>query len=83
MGRFGEATILVKPQYRGGIKINYSRCTGCGRCYEISPSDIFGFEVETRLLTVDYPEDCFYCGACILECPAKEAIHMELPLACL
>ena len=74
---------LMKLQYRGGIKINYANCKSCGRCYEMCPADIFGFDAETRLLTVDYPEDCFYCGACILECPAKDAIQMELPLACL
>ena len=56
----------AKPEnkYRGGIKIDYSRCKGCGTCYEVCPSDVFGFNAETRLLTADYPEDCFFCGAC-------------------
>lgn len=77
--RFSETNL----EYRGGIKIIYSRCKGCGRCYEICPVDIFGFDTETKLVTVDYPEECWYCGACILECPSKGAIQMEIPLACL
>jgi adenylylsulfate reductase, subunit B len=72
-----------QPRYKGGIKVNYSHCKACGRCYEVCPADVFGFDSESRLLTVDYPEDCFYCGACLLECPAKEALKMELPLASL
>jgi adenylylsulfate reductase, subunit B len=69
--------------YRCGIKINHSLCKGCGRCYEVCPADIFGFDTESRLLTVDYPEECWYCGACIFECPVKGALQMDLPLACL
>ena len=74
---------IINEQYRGGIKIDYSRCKGCGRCYEICPTDIFGFDAQTRLLTVEYPDECWYCGACIFECPVKGAINLELPLACL
>ena len=65
------------------IKINYARCIGCKKCYEICPTDVFDFDDETRLLTVTYPEDCWYCGACIYDCPVEGAIHMELPLLCL
>lgn len=73
----------MNQEYRGGIKINYSRCKGCGICYEVCPADIFGFDAETKLLTVDYPEDCWYCGACIFDCPVEGAIQMDIPLACL
>jgi len=69
-------------RYRGGMKINYARCTGCGICYEICPTDIFGFDKKTRLITVDYPEECWYCGSCTYDCPTQ-ALEMELPLACL
>ncbi len=74
---------MMNQQYRGGIIIDYSRCNGCGKCYEICPTDIFSYDSKTKLLTVEYPEECWYCGACLFDCPCEGAIHMELPLACL
>ena len=73
----------MEQKYSGGIKIDYSLCTGCGTCYEVCPTDIFSFDDEAKLVTVEYPEECWYCGACIYDCPVKGAIRMELPLACL
>lgn len=70
-------------RYRGGIIINYGLCIGCGECYKVCPSDIFNFDEETKLVTVAYPEECWYCGACIYDCPIEGSIRMELPLACL
>lgn len=70
-------------KYRGGVRIDYSRCTGCGTCYEVCPADIFGYDAQSKLVTVDYPDECCYCDACIYECPAKGAIRLEFPLACL
>jgi NAD-dependent dihydropyrimidine dehydrogenase PreA subunit len=70
-------------KYRGGVKINHASCKGCGRCYDMCPADIFGFNAETRLVTVDYPEECWYCGACIFECPSKGTIQLDLPMTCL
>jgi adenylylsulfate reductase subunit B len=69
--------------YRGGPRIDYSKCTGCGKCYEICPTDIFVFDQISRLIKVMYPEECWYCGACIYDCPAKGAIELDLPMACL
>ena len=73
----------MEIKYRGGIKIDYSLCTGCGICYEVCLADILGFDSETKLLTVEYPEECCYCAACVMDCPANGAIRMELPLSCL
>ncbi len=69
--------------YKCGIKIDYSRCTGCGKCHEICPADIFMFDDSSKLLTVEYPEECCYCGACIMDCLVEGALRMELPLLCL
>ena len=69
-------------KYRCGIIINYAKCTGCGTCYDICPSDIFGFDKRNRLVTVDYPEECWYCGSCTYDCPTN-ALDMDIPLACL
>ncbi|MBW1997445.1 MAG: ferredoxin family protein [Deltaproteobacteria bacterium] len=69
-------------RFRCGIRINYAKCVGCGTCHDICPTDVFGFDSQSRLITVDYPEECWYCGSCIYDCP-NNALEMELPLACL
>jgi NAD-dependent dihydropyrimidine dehydrogenase PreA subunit len=70
-------------KYRGGILVNDDLCVGCKQCYEICPLDIFAFDPETKRPIVAYPQDCWYCGACIYECPVDGTLRMELPLACL
>jgi NAD-dependent dihydropyrimidine dehydrogenase PreA subunit len=70
-------------RYRGGILIDLALCVGCARCYEICPPDVFEFDHQSGRPVVAHPEECWYCGACIYECPADGALRMELPLACL
>lgn len=73
----------MEIKYRGGIQINYAKCTGCGKCYEVCPMDIFSFDPVSRLVTVAYSDECWYCGSCILDCPVEGALSLEIPLACL
>jgi NAD-dependent dihydropyrimidine dehydrogenase PreA subunit len=73
----------MPTHYRGGVRINYAKCIGCKTCYEICPADVFRFEENSKMLTVVYPEECWFCGACIYDCPSEGALTMELPLACL
>ncbi|MBW1996482.1 MAG: ferredoxin family protein [Deltaproteobacteria bacterium] len=57
--------------------IDRELCTGCGTCEDICPGDIIrmnGDEPE-----VAYPEECFHCGACFLDCP-EEAISYRIPI---
>jgi NAD-dependent dihydropyrimidine dehydrogenase PreA subunit len=69
-------------EYRGGPRINYAKCTGCQNCYDVCPPDIFSFDKRTKQVSVSYPEECWYCGSCLYDCPAEGAIELELPLAC-
>ena len=76
-------SINLEMRYRGGIVVNDGLCAGCKDCYEACPSDVFEFDEESMRPVVAFPEDCWYCGACIYECPVNGALRMELPLACL
>jgi len=58
--------------------IDQNLCQRCGTCYDICPQDVFGFQ-EDEIPTVDYPDECWYCGACVLDCPV-EAVSLRLPL---
>jgi len=41
-------------------------CIGCNRCVEKEP-------------IVMYPEECWFCGGCVEECPAPGAITLVHP----
>ena len=59
-------------------QLDKTLCQRCGTCYEICPQDLFGFR-ENEVPTVDYPDECWHCGACVLDCPV-EAVSLRLPL---
>ena len=49
--------------------VDQNKCTGCGNCVEICPSEVYGME-EDKSNPV-HPEECIECWACVNECPAK------------
>lgn len=63
-------------------KINYAKCSNCGKCYDNCALDVFAPERGLGIYTVKYKEDCWHCGACVLDCP-QEAIELTLPFSCL
>jgi adenylylsulfate reductase, subunit B len=59
-------------------KIDYKKCIGCKKCYDLCPEDVFTLGEETGLPVVSYPEECWFCGICWMECP-KRAVDVRLP----
>lgn len=51
---------------------------GCTICDVFCPGDIIYREDKTELPVVKYPDECWYCGACALHCPA-DAITILFP----
>jgi NAD-dependent dihydropyrimidine dehydrogenase PreA subunit len=60
------------------IRVNPEKCNGCGVCVDICPCDVFRPNPETGLAEGTYEEDCWYCGACEMDCPTQ-AIIVDLP----
>jgi len=60
------------------ITFDYEKCSGCGRCYDLCPMDVIGWNKEKNQPTPDYSEDCWFCGSCWLECPDR-AIDIQYP----
>ena len=60
------------------IQIDQELCTNCGTCVEVCIMDILQEGEETP--RVAYPDECWYCGACMMDCPV-DAIKMDLPYA--
>jgi adenylylsulfate reductase subunit B len=59
--------------------IDKTKCANCGTCYENCPLDVFHWSKDGRETEVKYPEECWHCNACKLDCP-NGAIQLRLPL---
>jgi len=60
--------------------IDKKLCNTCGICYSICPQDVFFFDkAQKQVPAVAYPQECWYCGACVVDCP-KGAVSLTLPL---
>jgi ferredoxin len=54
------------------VRIDKERCTQCGACIRVCPSDAAKNRVYGKIL----PADCFSCGRCLSVCPV-DAIKYE------
>ena len=59
--------------------INKDICTGCGKCVEVCPSDVFWGSKKGEVPVVAYPDECWHENACVMDCPVK-AITLRIPL---
>ena len=58
--------------------VNEEQCVGCGICIEICPLDVLKRENDKAI--VKYPEECWHCRACVMDCP-RQAITIRYPLS--
>lgn len=59
--------------------IDKQKCKKCGLCAEICPMDVLKADKVTKEISVRYPEECWHCRACVLDC-AADAIRIRYPL---
>lgn len=63
------------------IYYNEEICVGCNRCVAVCQCDILlPAQEEGGTPVVMYPGECYYCGACVMECPRAGAIELRHPL---
>ncbi|MBI4321090.1 MAG: 4Fe-4S binding protein [Chloroflexi bacterium] len=60
-------------------RIDLEKCNGCGRCDEICPGDLIHVDEASNFPVVQYPDECWHCGCCRIDCPV-EAIEIRLPI---
>lgn len=60
--------------------INDEKCIACGTCVNVCPMDVFWGSEEREIPIINYPDECWHCNSCILECPAEGAIKLRIPL---
>ena len=61
------------------LKVDFNKCNGCKICYNECPMDVFAWDEEKKKPVVAYPDECWYCGACEIDCPVK-AIDLSLSI---
>lgn len=59
--------------------IDPERCIGCIKCAQICCMDVFGPAEPQKVPQIRYPEECWHCRACVMDCPSK-AITLRYPL---
>jgi ferredoxin len=59
--------------------LDETRCTGCGDCVTLCPTDCL--ELAGHLPWLPRPLDCISCGLCVLVCPveALSIANLDLP----
>ncbi len=58
------------------FKVTTERCTGCGTCTEVCPTEAIKIENGKAAITME----CIDCGACPRVCP-EGAIKMQISSA--
>lgn len=60
--------------------IEKEKCVFCTVCAEICPLNVLKADKEKKEIVVRYPEECWHCRACVVDCP-KEAVSIRYPLS--
>lgn len=61
------------------LKLDTDKCTGCGRCIEVCPHNVFELTSGKSIIT---DEDlCMECGACAKNCPSN-ALDVKQGVGC-
>jgi NAD-dependent dihydropyrimidine dehydrogenase PreA subunit len=76
---------LDRSNFTCHIPIEYDQevCIGCNRCVEACMNDVMAPNAEKgQTPLVFHPDECWYCGSCVMECPLKDkdAIKVVWPM---
>ncbi len=64
-----EAGVKIQSLSQDVLR-NEERCTHCGACITICPTDAFELDLTTRRVDF-YNDKCIACGICIKACPPR------------
>ena len=80
----GRAPLDMFSNFRGYVKNDLAKCTGCGACVPTCPVKALDFKAEHRpdgsINVQEYRIDlgkCFSCNACIEVCPESSLYYSK------
>ena len=57
------------------------KCNGCNHCVEVCPVDVYMPHPEKgKPPIILHPDECWYCGCCVNDCPRSGAIKFNWPI---
>ena len=59
--------------------IDETKCIRCGLCEKICTMNIFLPPKDGNIPHIMYPEECWHCTACKMDCPSG-AITLRIPI---
>ena len=59
--------------------VDKSKCIGCGKCVDVCQTDVFFGSKNNEIPVISYPDECWHCNSCVLECPTEGAISLRIP----
>ena len=63
------------------VKFNPEICNGCNDCVETCQIDVFIPHPQIgKPPIILHPEECWYCGCCVVDCAHPGAIQFNYPL---
>ena len=61
--------------------IDSGKCLPCKICVEVCPEDVFFGSRKNEVPQVTYPDECYHCAACVMDCPTGGiSLYLPLPL---
>ena len=61
------------------LTYDISKCTGCGRCIEVCPHQVF--QLHNNKSEIVDKDACIECGACVKNCPF-DALSVQPGVGC-
>ena len=59
--------------------IDKENCIKGSKCMSICPLDVYGPVKKGEFPVVRFPEECWHCRACVMDCPVG-AIELRYPI---
>ncbi len=76
MYAFPNVTTPGKP-----VTFDPEICNGCNQCVEVCQVDVYISNPEDgQPPIILHPDECWYCGCCVIDCPCPGAIKINWPL---
>jgi NAD-dependent dihydropyrimidine dehydrogenase PreA subunit len=80
MSRARTCRVIPENTSHRPVIIDAGLCTGCNRCVEVCPADLFlPNQTKGKPPHVVFGSECWYEGSCVTVCPV-EAIRLVPPL---
>ena len=63
------------------ITFDESKCIGCNTCVDVCRCDVLmPNPVQGKPPIVTYPDECWFCGCCVADCPVEGANKFNVPV---